>query len=112
MPTVRSSVLLPDMFEPLTTRSCVAADETDVVAHHGGCAAAADGPAACPRTARVTRVAGSGETISGNGSPACSYRYAGQRAQRLELRDGLDPHPNLRRRAAGASDRPQARRAA
>ena len=33
MPTVRSSVLLPDMFEPLTTSSAMALVQAHVVAH-------------------------------------------------------------------------------
>ena len=73
MPTVRSSVLLPDMFEPLTTSSCVGLDAGDVVAH-----------AARRRQQRMAEPASvedagslgdsDGSTISGNGSSGCSNR--------------------------------------
>ena len=68
MPTVRSSVLLPDMFEPLTIRTCVGSPERDVVADAGRSAGSADG-----RAPRPHRTPGRGPA-PGTGRPGSPRR--------------------------------------
>ena len=64
MPTVRSSVLLPDMFEPLTTSTVQVAAEAQVVAH-----AAVAGSSGWPSLRREDAALA---TISGKGSSGFS----------------------------------------
>ena len=74
MPTVRSSVLLPDMFEPLTTSSCVGGtQETSLGTTRAAGISGWPSPRPSKRPMRVVPVS---STISGNGSSGCSKRYA------------------------------------
>ena len=92
MPTVRSSVLLPDMFEPLTTRSWTLRRQADVVGLHArrGHQRVAE-PGALEARAGL-RVAGErGERVGG-----MLERVRRQRRQRLELADDAQPHADVR----------------
>ena len=87
MPTVRSSVLLPDMFEPLTIRTRVGAAERHVVAHAArlGDQRVAERLRLEARLALLDRREDVGRVLA---------RVARQRAQGLELPDGREPRPD------------------
>ena len=103
-PTVRSSVLLPDMFEPLTTSSACGSRrrERDVVANH-----------ARRRNQRMTErvrrrraaVAGCHRRCSGNGSSGCSYRYADSEASASNSPEMCEAIRGRAGRARGATPR-------
>ena len=72
IPTVRNSVLLPDMLDPLTTSSCVSVPRWMSFA-----TILSDGnsgwPSFTPSNSARDTIDESEPTISGNGSSGCSY---------------------------------------